>query len=87
MTLSLLKFGDRNTGPDRNNLGYILLGHFLLEKCGLAALGQLRVVLIQLGREIRNTAILDLAGLGKISLTLGDQEIIFEDLYLLVDLL
>ena len=87
LSFPLLQVGNRNSCPDGNHLCYVFLSHFLLEQGGLTSCGELGVVLFQLGRQIGNAAVLNLARPGKVPLPLSDLEFIFQRLDFFVDLL
>ena len=87
LPLSLLEVGDGDTSPDRDHFGDIFFGNLFLEQRGLAALGELGIVLLELGLQFRNAPVLDLARFGEISLTLGDHKLVLHRFNLLVDLL
>ena len=83
LTFTFLQARDRDAGPSGNHLGHVVFGHFFAQELPPALLGQLLVVRLELGGELRNLSVLDLARLGEIPLTLGQFELVFQILDLL----
>ena len=83
LAFAFLQARDRDTGPGGNNLGHVVLGNLFAQELSPALFGQLLVVLFELGRQLRDFAVLQFAGFGEIALALGYFKLVFQVLYLL----
>ena len=65
LALPFLEARDRDARPARDDFGDVLLGHFLLQHLSaFLELAELLVVLLELARELRHSAVLNLARFG-----------------------